>query len=492
MKVRPYHIQYMPEQSLKEKTARGLLWGGLNNGFQQLLGLVFGIILGRLLSPREYGMIGMISIFALIANALQISGFKNAIANLKTPKHEDYNSVFWFNIIVGISCYIVLFFCAPLIAMFYHNDELIPLCRYAFLSVIFSSLGTAQSAYLFRNLKVKQQATAGMTAVIISNIIGVTMAWKGFSYWSLATQSLVYILLNSLLLWYYSPWRPTFHINFAPVKRMFKFSCKILATTILTHVNNNILTVLLGRHFTPSEVGNYNQAYIWDSKCYYLLQGMVDQVAQPVFTTVSDEKERQLNILRKLVTFTSFISFPLLFGLALISHEFIVLTITEKWLTCADYLQILCISGAFMPLYTIFSNLIISKGKPGTYLMLTLAFCMLQIALMLVLYPYGILFMIIAYVILNISWVFVNHHFVRSYTGYSLVLFLKDILPFFLTASIVMAITYALTSTIANLIILLIVRIIIASTLYIFIMKMAKTEILNECVQFIFRRKHHE
>ncbi|MCE2617243.1 lipopolysaccharide biosynthesis protein [Phocaeicola oris] len=482
----------MYKQSLKEKTAKGLLWGGLNNGFQQLLGLIFGIILGRLLSPREYGMIGMISIFALIANALQSSGFKNAIANLKEPKHEDYNSVFWFNIIVGTSCYIILFFCAPLIAMFYHNDELIPLCRYAFLSIIFSSLGTAQSAYLFRNLKVKQQAIAGMTAVIISNIIGVTMAWKGYSYWSLATQSLVYISLNSLLLWYYSPWRPTLQINFIPVKRMFKFSSKILGTTILTHINNNILSVLLGRHFTPKEVGNYNQAYIWDSKCYYLIQGMVDQVAQPVFTTVSNEQERQLNILRKLVRFTSFISFPLLLGLALISREFIVLAITEKWLTCAGYLQILCISGAFMPFYTIFSNLIISKGKSGTYLMLTLAFCVLQIVLMLMLYPYGILSMIIAYVILNICWVFVNHHFVRSYTGYRFMLFLKDILPFFLIALGVMTITYALTSTITNLIVLLITRIIIATILYITIMRLAKAEILNECIQFIFRRRRHE
>lgn len=145
-----------------------------------------------------------------------------------------------------------------------------------------------------------------------------------------------------------------------------------------------------------------------------------------------------------------------------------------------------------MPLYTIFSNLIISKGKSGTYLMLTLVFCLLQIILMLMLYPYGILSMIIAYVFLNICWVFVNHHFVRSYTGYQLTLFLKDILPFFLIALGVMVITYALTSAITNLVVLLITKVIIATALYIIIMRLAKAEILNECFQFIFRRRHHE
>ncbi len=479
----------MSEQSLKERTAKGLFWGGLNNGFQQLLGLIFGIILGRLLSPSEYGMVGMISIFTLIGTALQNSGFRNAIANLKHPTHNDYNAVFWFNIIVGCSIYVILYFCAPLIALFFHNEELIPLCRYAFLSIIFSSLGTAQSAYLFRNLQVKEQAKAGMTAVIISNIVGVTMAWKGFSYWALATQTLVYILLNSLLLWYYSSWRPTFHVDFTPLKEMFKFSCKILATTILTHINNSVLNILLGRLYTPKEVGNYSQANIWSSKCYYLLQGMVDQVAQPLFTVVTEERERQLHILRKLVRFIAFLSFPMLFGLSLVSHEFILVTIQEKWLVSADYLQILCIGGAFIPIYTVFSNLIISKGKSGTYLLITLALCVCQILAMILLYPFGILTMIVAYTLISVLWVFINHFFVKKYTGYRLSHFLLDILPFALTALGVMCITYACTMMITNSYVLLLVRVVLAASLYYILMRAANVVVLKECMDFIFRRK---
>ena len=145
-------------ETLKEKTAKGLLWGGLNSGIQQVIGLAFGIVLGRLLVPADYGMMAMISIFSLVATALQDSGFRTALTNLKDPKAEDYNSVFWFNIIMASSLYAILFFAAPLIGDYYHTPKVVPLCRYAFLSIVIASFGTAQSAYLFKNLKAKQQA----------------------------------------------------------------------------------------------------------------------------------------------------------------------------------------------------------------------------------------------------------------------------------------------------------------------------------------------
>lgn len=150
---------------------------------------------------------------------------------------------------------------------------MVPLCRYAFLSIVIASFGTAQSAYLFKNLKAKQQAEAGGIAVIVSSTVGVVMAFCGAAYWSLATQGLVYVGINTFFQWYFSPWRPTVHgITFAPVRRMFRFSCKILATTIMTCVNNNVLNILLGHYFSPRDTGNYNQAYQWNTKCYSLVQ----------------------------------------------------------------------------------------------------------------------------------------------------------------------------------------------------------------------------
>ena len=474
--------------TLKEKTAQGLLWGGLNSGIQQLVGLAFGIVLGRLLSPSDYGMMAMISIFSLVATALQDSGFRTALTNIEHPKHEDYNSVFWFNIIMASSLYVILFLAAPLIGEYYHTPRVVPLCRYAFLSIVIASLGTAQSAYLFKHLRAKQQAEAGALAVILSSLTGVGMAFAGMAYWSLATQGLVYVGINTLLQWHFSPWRPSIHgITFAPVRRMFRFSCKILATTIMTHVNNNVLNILLGHYFTPRDTGNYNQAYQWNTKCYSLVQSMVAQVAQPVLVSLNGEEGRQKDVFRKMMRFTAFITFPLLFGFGLVAKEFIVTAIGEKWLASAQLIQILCISGATMPLSTLFSNMIISKGRSGTFFWCTFTLGLVQIATMIMIWPMGIRTMVIAYTLLNTSWLLVWLFFVRRLIGYGYWMFFCDVMPFALAAAGVMGVAYVATMPLSNLIALLMSRFIIAVVLYYAVMKMARVKILAECERFVKR-----
>lgn len=464
------------------------MWGGLNSGIQQLVGLAFGIVLGRLLAPSDYGMMAMISIFSLVATALQDSGFRTALTNIEHPKHEDYNSVFWFNIIMASSLYVILFLAAPLIGEYYHTPRVVPLCRYAFLSIVIASFGTAQSAYLFKHLRAKQQAEAGALAVILSSMTGVGMAFAGMAYWSLATQGLVYVGINTLLQWHFSPWRPSIHgITFAPVRRMFRFSCKILATTIMTHVNNNVLNILLGHYFTPRDTGNYNQAYQWNTKCYSLVQSMVAQVAQPVLVSLNGEEGRQKDVFRKMMRFTAFITFPLLFGFGLVAKEFIVTAIGEKWLASAQLIQILCISGATMPLSTLFSNMIISKGRSGTFFWCTFTLGLVQIATMIMIWPMGIRTMVIAYTLLNTSWLLVWLFFVRRLIGYGYWMFFCDVMPFALAAAGVMGVAYVATMPLSNLIALLISRFIIAVVLYYAVMKIARVKILAECERFVKR-----
>ena len=390
----------MPE-TLKEKTAKGLFWGGLSSTVQQLLGIVFGIILARRLNQSDFGMIAMITIFQLIGNDLQNSGFKVALVNLRQPTDRDYNSVFWFNILMGGSLYVLLFFLAPFIADFYHIPSLTPLARYAFLSIVFASFGTAQSAWLFKNLHAKQQAKAGMMAVLISSSVAVAMAHMGFAYWALATQTNLYILLCTLLYWHYSPWRPTIRSSksnvqnpsddsialstplnpsqplstepqvlsqphrrclstfidvLRPALRMFRFSVKLLISQVLTDINNNVLNILLGRFYGRHDTGNYNQAFQWSTKGSNIIQSMVQQVAQPVLVSIDNEHERQLHVLRKMMRFAAFLSFPLLFGLSLVSHEFIVTLLGEKWAQSAHYLRLLAVASAFLPLSTLLAN----------------------------------------------------------------------------------------------------------------------------------------
>ena len=481
----------MTNETLKEKTAKGLFWGGLNSLTQQVIGVIFAIILGRLLDNADFGMMAMISVFSLIATTLQNSGFPTALANMKEPHDNDYNSVFWFNIIVGFSAYTVLFFCAPLIADYYNEPRLIPLCRYAFLSILIASFGTAQNAFLFKNLRAKQQAKAAMVAVLISSSTGVACAFAGLAYWSLATQGLVYVSINTLMAWHYSPWRPSLkNITFEPAKRMFRFSFKILLSNITNIINNNILNFLLGHYFTAHDTGNYNQAYQWNSKCFSLVQSMVNQVAQPVLVDLQNEGERQLNAFRKMMRFAAFLSFPLLLGFGIVAKEFIVLTIGPKWIVSVGYVQILCFAGATMPLITLLSNMVISKGKSNLYLYCTFGLGIVQIASMLLLWPYGIKNMVIAYTLINILWVFVWLFFVKRLTSYGLWFFIKDTTPFALAAFAVMTATYFATAAIHTLWLLLICRIAMAMLLYYAVMRMARVQILAECQQFIIRKIH--
>ncbi len=479
-------------ETLKEKTAKGLFWSGMNSGTQQLVGLVFGIVLGRLLSPQDYGMTGMIAIFPLIATTLQNSGFKTALVNLPSPTHADYNSVFWFNIIVGITLYVVLFFCAPLIASYFHTPELTALCRYSFVGFLLAALGAAQAAYMIKQLRMKEVAKSGMTAVLLSSITGVVMAYKGCAYWSLATQGIVFIGVNTALLWWFSDWRPSLTIDFGPVRRMFGFSVKIMLASIMTQVNNNVMNILLGRYYRASDVGFYNQAYQWNSKCYSLIQGMVTQVDQPVLVGLEAERSRQLQALRKLVRLTAFTAFPLLLGFGLVAHEFIVLAITEKWAFSARLLQLLCIGGAFMPLSALLSDVTLSHRRSDVYMWCTAILCVATLATVLLMSPFGILAMVKGYVVVSVMGTFLWFSQVHRFTGYRLLHFLKDILPFALAAAAVMAVTYLLTKGIANLWLLISVRVVVAAQLYYAVMAVCGARIMTETRQFLlskFRRR---
>ena len=489
-------------ESLKDKTARGLFWGGMNNGVQQLLGLAFGIILGRLLDPSDYGMTAMLAVFSVIANELQSSGFKTGLINLREPRHEDYNAVFWFNIAAGALIYAVLFLAAPLIARFYGNPALIPLSRYVFLGFVFSSFGMAQSAYLTKQMQIKQIAKCGMTATLTSSLVSVAMAAMGFGYWALATQYLMYIAVNTLLLWCFSAWRPTLSpltSHLSPLKRLFPFSFRIMLSAIFTQMNANIMNLLLGRFYGEANTGHYNQAYQWSSKCFLLVGNMLKQVDQTVLVGLREERERQLAVLRKMVRFTAFVSFPLLFGLAIVSHEFIMLAIGEKWAFAASLLPLLCLCGAFMPLSTLLTDSVISQHRSDIYLWSTIALGVLQIALMVGLWRQGIMVMVIAYTLLNIAWMFVWHFFVRRLMGYRLIDFLKDILPFALAAAFVMGLTWLITYQFTvyslrftddylRLWILLISRVVMAMLLYYGVMRIAGAVILKEVIAFIKKK----
>lgn len=480
------------QQSLKDKTAKGLFWGGFSNGVQQLLNLLFGIFLARLLSPADYGMVGMLAIFSLIASSIQESGFTAALVNRKEATHADYNAVFWFNAFVSLLLYLLLFLCAPLIAAFYGIPELTSLARYSFIGFFISSLGISHSAYLQRHLMVKQRAVSSVLALVVSGIVGVTLAYCGFSYWGIATQSMVYVAVCTACYWHYTRWRPTWPVDFSPVREMFGFSGKLLVTNIFNHINNNLFSVLLGRLYSEQEVGYYNQANKWCGMGQQFIAGMINGVAQPVLRQVADDVERQKRVFRKMLRFTAFVSFPALLGLALIAEELIIITITDKWLFSVPMLQILCISGAFYPIAHLYQQLIISKGKSKVYMWNTLSLGLLLLLGVMLVHPYGIYAMLAVYVSIQILWLLTWHYFVQQVIGLKLRHALADILPYALIAAAVMVVTYYVTFSIENCYFRFASKIGLAAALYVAAMWASRSVTFKESLAFFTKKKINE
>lgn len=476
-------------ESLKEKTAKGLFWGAMNSGSTQVLNILFGIFLARLLSPADYGIIGILTIFTLIAGNLQSSGFTQALVNLKKPTDNDYNSVFWFNVLVSLTMYVVLFFCAPLIADFFHQSCLTSLSRFVFLSFFISSFGIAQNGYMMKNMMNKEITIVNFLALICSNIVGLVLAFNKMAYWSLAWQQVVFILVLNLGRYYYTGWRPNFHIDFGPVRKMFGFSVKLLVTNIINTISNNVLTFVFGRFYPINDVGNYSQAYNWDTKANSFVANTVGQIAQPVLSSIQDDSGREILVFRKMLRFTAFLSFPLMFGLTLVSREFILITIHEKWIASVPLLQILCISGAFMPIYTLYQNLAISRGRSDVYMWCNLGQVIGLLGLVLFCHQYGIQTMVIAYTLFIIAWLVVWQWMIKRFTGLGFFDVFKDIVPFMGCAALTMVITYFLTQSIENIYLLLGVRLLVAASIYFGIMKVLKVKILNECIAFAKRKK---
>ncbi len=480
-----------PQETLKEKTARGILWGGINNGGQQILNLLFGIFLARLLTPSDYGMVGLLTVFTLIAGALQESGFIAGLNRLESPRQEDYNAVFWFNVLCGAAIYALLFACAPLIARLFHQPLLTPLARLSFLSFVFSSWGTTPRAILFRQLKAKQNATITLVALTASGVVGVVLAWQGFAYWGIAIQNLVYCLCMTLLSWHYSGWRPSRHIDFRPLRGMIGFSSRLLLTNIFTTLNNNLFAMAFGVLYGERVVGIYNQANKWTMQGYTFINGTMWNVTQPVFARLTDDRERQCRVFRKLLRYTAFVSFPLILGLALIAPEFIVILITDKWIESAELMQILCVGGAFIPLTTFYANYLVSQGRSNIFLWNTVGLCLLQGAALLAAHPYGVRPMVVLYVALGILWFPAWHRYVRPLLGLRLRQALGDILPFLLAALVAMGLAALAAEVFTSLYLRLIVKIAVAAVVYIALMKYGHSVIYAECMTYLKERLDH-
>jgi len=471
--------------TLKQKTANGLFWGGFSNGVQQLINIAFGIFMLRILNAKDYGLYNMLAIFTAVAAIIINSGFSIALTNKKDANHQDYNAVFWFTFFVGLILYIILFFAAPLIAKFYNQPALVNLSRFVFISFFFGGIGTVSYTVMFKQMMVKQQAIIDTTSLLIAASIGIFAAIKGFAYWALAIQSVIYISLSALLRFFIAPWKPTLEFCITPIKVMLSFTSKVFVTNLFVQINNNFLTVIIGKLINPEQVGFYSQGQKWANMGNQMMGGMINSIAQPVLVQINNDKERQTNALRKMIRFGAFISFPSMIGLAFISKEFLLITGGEKWLLAVPFLQLFCIWSAFAYLLSLFTNVVYTHGKSDIYMKITILTGVVQLIAVLCFYPLGLFWMVVAFIGVSFAALLLWQRYVYKLIGLKLRDVLKDISPYLGITVICLLIGWIATIKIQNIYLLLTAKVAISAFLYIFVMKISRSVIFQESMEFL-------
>ncbi|MDR2626816.1 MAG: lipopolysaccharide biosynthesis protein [Dysgonamonadaceae bacterium] len=476
---------------LKQKTAKGLFWGGFSNSLQQLLAMGFGIVAARLLSDGDYGLIAMLGIFNVFASIIINGGFSIALINKQDATDRDYNAVFWFALLTAIVLSIILCLGAPLIAWWFNEPALIPLARVLFAAIPIGCLGIVPATILSKQLKIKQQAVIDISSLIVSVIVGIIIILNGGKYWGLAVQGLIAGILYSIVRLIIVPWKPSLKIDFTPLKTFFSFSIKIVLTGIFQQINTSIFSLILGKYFGKNILGQFDRGQSWVVKGNALISGMINYVTQPVLAQLNDDRQRQVKILRKLIRFGAFVSFPLMLGLAFVGKEFIIITIGEKWLPSVLVMQLFCLSGCIGFLCTLFSNLIYTRGKSNIYMNVTAGIGIAQIIIAIVLSPWGIISMLTGYLLVYFAGLFVWHHYVYQLIGLRIKDVLKDILPYLGIVLVCLGIAWLVTLRIEHIILLFVSKVIIFAILYIFMLRICNSTIFNESVGF-FRNKGKE
>lgn len=478
----------MAEQSLKDKTANGLFWGGVSNGMQQLLGMLFGIYLARTLNAEDYGLVGMLAIFSGIASTIQECGFTSALTNKQDIKHDDYNAVFWFSFLSSLVLYIILFYAAPFIALFYNKPELTKLSRVVFLAFLIGGVGVAHNAYLFKNLMVKERAKIDVLSIFISGATGISLALMGFKYWSLAIQSVMYLLVGTVLRWYYTPWRPSFRVDFTPLSSMIGFSLKLFLTNMFNQINNNLYSLILGRFYGAIDVGYYSQGQKWMVMGHSFVGGMINNVAQPILVQVTNDVDRQRSVFRKMLRFGAFISFPLLLGLGFVSKEFIAITLGDKWLPASPFLQLFCIWGSVGFMWTLYTNLLISYGKSALYMYGMIITGCLQVLFAFLMYPFGVIPMVFSYISVFFVTLFVWHLYAYRLIGITILMLAKDIMPFLLVTIASFAASYMFSYRLENIYLIFISKIVVSALFYTIVLWFSGSVVFKESLRFVLNK----
>lgn len=421
----------MLEQNLKEKTVKGVAWSGIDNVAQFGVSFLVSIVLARLLSPDDYGLIGIISIFTAISTALINSGFNTALIRKIDVTDEDYNTTFFVNLVISVMLYVLIYFLSPLIASFFGRVELISLTRISSLGIIAGAFAIVQQTYLTIILDFKTQTKISVISSVLSGVLGIAMALLGYGVWSLVYQGLFYQTIRSLFYWYFSKWYPKMKFSKESFNGLFDFGWKIMVSNILDTIWKEMNQVIIGKYYNPATLGQYTRSDGFAKLFSSNLTNVIQRVTYPVLSSIQTDKQRLIDGYRKIIKQSMFLSVILLFFLGAISEPLLFCLIGPKWKEAADYLPLLCIAGSLYPLHSLNLNMLEIQGRSDIFLGLEIVKKFMAILPLYVGAVYGVMEMLYINLLTSIFSFFLNSHFSGKQIGYGSWIQIKDVAPIY-------------------------------------------------------------
>jgi len=432
-------------ESLKNKTVKGVGWSFIDNLSSSGITFLVGLVLARLLTPSEYGIMAILTIFIAVSNSIVDSGFSNALIRKTDARRVDYNTVFLFNLLVSGFLYVVLFLAAPAISRFFKEPLLVEVMRVIGWVLVINALAIIPRTLFVKEVNFKIQTKVSLIASISSGVIGIGMALAGLGVWSLVGQQLSRQLLNTLFLWIYCTWRPAWEFSMQSFKELFSFGSKLLLSGLLDTVFKEIYSLVIGRCYTSAQLGQYTRASQFNQIFSSNLTTVIQRVSYPVLSSIQDEPERLRDAYRKVIKSTMLISFACMLGLAAVARPLIIILIGEKWLPAVGFLQIICFSGMLYPLHAINLNILQVKGRSDLFLRLEIIKKIIAVGPLVLGVLFSIEYMLWGSVCTSLIAYFLNSYYSADLIDYPTKEQIKDILPTFLVSFVTAAAMWSLT-----------------------------------------------
>lgn len=427
----------MAEQSLKDKTVKGTFWSAADAFLGQGVTFLVGIVLARLLTPEEYGLIGIVTIFTTVMLGVIDSGFSNALIRKLKVTEEDYSTLFYFNLLVSLAMFAFLYASAPLIARFFERPQLVALTRVMGLLLIFQALSIVQYTILSRNVDFKIKTKASVVSAIISGVVGVAMAYTGFGVWALVAQQLSKQLFYSVCLWVFNKWWPKFKFSVESLKYMWGFGWKLLVSGLLDRIWAQLYQTVVGKFYNPATLGQYTRSKEYAGILSSNFTSIVQRVSYPVLAQVQDDKERMVNGYRRIIKTTMYVTAISMFFIGAIAEPLIYCLIGPQWGEAASFLPLICISMSLYPLHAINLNMLQIQGRTDVFLCLEIIKKVVSILPICLGIFVSIYWMLIGSIFTGIINFFFNSYYTGKRLGYSSWMQLMDVAPSYGVALIV-------------------------------------------------------